>query len=182
MKKLICILFAFISLNLIAQEQLPEGWDKVFLEGKEAYMNLVTGEITYKKPTSVAKKTMKKIEVDPSIIHKVKKGETLYAIARKYNITLDDIYKLNAGFDYNNIKVGQEIVIGYDKSKEGKVIYKVDENAHTDPSNNDVYYVKKGDTLYSIAKKNGLTVSELKHLNNLHSNVLKIGQRLKLKK
>ena len=47
---------------------------------------------------------------------------------------------------------------------------------------NEYYTVKKGDTLYSIATKNGLTVQELKELNNLTSNNLTIGQSLLIKK
>ena len=46
----------------------------------------------------------------------------------------------------------------------------------------DIYIVKKGDTLYAIARKYNLTVDELKELNNLTTNNLNIGQRLKVKK
>ena len=45
----------------------------------------------------------------------------------------------------------------------------------------DSYIVKSGDTLWTIARNNGLTVDELKKLNNLTSNTLQIGQVLKLK-
>ena len=45
-----------------------------------------------------------------------------------------------------------------------------------------IYIVQKGDTLWSIARKAGLTVDELKEINNLTSNMLSIGQQLKLKK
>lgn len=44
------------------------------------------------------------------------------------------------------------------------------------------YKVRKGDTLYGIAQKQGVSVSELKEINRLRSNVLKIGQKLALKK
>ena len=42
------------------------------------------------------------------------------------------------------------------------------------------YTVKKGDSLYQIAKKNNTTVNELKNLNNLTGNLLSIGQELKI--
>ena len=45
----------------------------------------------------------------------------------------------------------------------------------------DVYIVKLGDTLWTIAKNNGITVQKLKEINNLSSNLLKVGQTLKLK-
>lgn len=182
MKKFFICSFLFFSFVVLSQEnkQLPKGWDKIILEGKEGYMNLITGETTHVFPKKPAEKPVRKIELDPAIIHKVKKGETLYAIARKYKISIDDIYKLNTKFDYANIKVGQEIVVGYDKQKEGKVIYVPDEDKYTNPSNNDIHFVRKGETLYSISRKHGISVSDLKKYNNLTSNAIEIGQKLKL--
>lgn len=179
------IIFFFISflisLSFFAQnETLPEGWDLITLEGKPAYMNLITGDVSIEKPTLPASKPQKKVEVDPSKYHKVVKGETLYSIARKYNISVQEIYKLNSGFDYNNLRVGQEIVVSYDKSKEGKIVYVDDSASYTDPSNNTLYYVKKGDTLYSISRKSGVSVSDLKKFNNLTSNEIFVGQKISL--
>lgn len=48
------------------------------------------------------------------------------------------------------------------------------------PLGSDYYTVKKGDTLWSIANKYGITVSKLKSLNNLKTNVLQVGQTLKV--
>ena len=48
--------------------------------------------------------------------------------------------------------------------------------------NNEIYIVQKGDTLYSIALENNITVSELKQLNNLINNTIYVGQQLYLKK
>lgn len=170
------------ALSLYSQnQQLPEGWDFITLEGKPAYMNLITGETSYIKPTKPAKKPTIAIQVDPTIIHTVVKGETLFAIARKYNISIDEIYRLNLELNPKNIKVGDQIVVGYDTSKEGKVIYKEVEDLYTNPSNNNQHFVKHGETLYSIARKHGLTVTQLKKLNNLSSNTLEIGQKLILK-
>lgn len=181
MRKFLTYFFLLISTLFFAQQKtLPNGWDRIILEGKEGYMNLVTGETTHVFPEKPAEKPLIAIEIDPSILHTIKKGETLYSIARKHNISVDDIYRLNAQFDYDNLKIGQQIVVGYDKSKEGKVIYKVDEDAYTNPSNNTYYYVKKGETLFGIARKKNMTVSKLKKYNNLKTITLKIGQRLRL--
>lgn len=181
MKKVLISCLLLVSINISAQQrQLPEGWDRIILEGKEAYMNIITGETTYKFPTKPAKKPMRKVEVDASIVHKVKKGETLYSITRKYNISTDDIYKLNAQFDANNLKIGQEIIVGYDKAKEGTIVYEEDTRDYTDKSNNTFYYVKKGETLYSISRKYHISISKLKEYNGLTSNVLSIGQKLRV--
>ena len=50
----------------------------------------------------------------------------------------------------------------------------------SDTISEDTYIVKSGDTLYAIAKKNGISVDELKKYNNLNSNSLSIGQVLKI--
>lgn len=180
-KQLLIITLLTVSIAFSQDKKIPEGWDLITLEGKPAYMNLITGDVSKTLPKHPAKKPMKKVELDATILHKVKKGETLYAIARKNNISINDIYRLNAQFDYNNIKVGQEIVVGYDKNKEGKVTYVVDEDAYINPSNNNVHIVQKGETLFRIAKKYHITVSKLKEINNLESNNLRVNQKLKIK-
>ena len=53
---------------------------------------------------------------------------------------------------------------------------------YTPPLGSDYYTVKKGDSLWSIANKYGVTVKELKEINKLTSNTLKVGQTLKLTK
>lgn len=181
MKKYIFLgTFYFLSLGISAQEQqaLPEGWDLITLEGKPAYMNLITGDTTYERPKHPASKPKVAKELDPTILHKVTKGETLYSIARKYNISVDEIYRKNSSLTPSSLRVGQEIVVGYDKSKEGKVVYEVVDDMYTHPSNNSQHFVKKGETLYSIARKHGLSVAKLKQLNNLSSNTIEIGQKL----
>ncbi|HOQ81046.1 MAG TPA: LysM peptidoglycan-binding domain-containing protein, partial [Candidatus Cloacimonadota bacterium] len=96
--------------------------------------------------------------------HTVKSGETLYGISKKYNVPVDDIKRLNR-LSSNSLKVGQVLTLEVE-SNEGGATYKV----------------KSGDNLSSIAKKNNMTVQELKELNNLSSNSLKAGQVLTLKK
>ena len=93
-------------------------------------------------------------------IYIVKSGDTLYSIANKYGMTVNELKDLN-GLTSNTLSIGQQLVVS-----EG--------NAAT----LDTYTVKAGDTLYSIANKYGLTVNELKQLNNLTSDILSIGQVL----
>lgn len=102
-----------------------------------------------------------------SDVHIVKKGETLYRLSKTYNLSVNELKRINH-LDSNIIKVGQELNISIDLVKK-------------DTSTNSVWTVSKGDTLYSIAKKNGTSVDEIKALNGLTSNLIKIGQKLKLK-
>lgn len=95
----------------------------------------------------------------------VQKGDSLWSIANKFNTTVDNLKKLN-NLSTNLLQIGQKLKISATQLNQP----------------NEYYTVKKGDTLYSIATKNGLTVQELKELNNLTSNNLTIGQSLLIKK
>ncbi len=91
----------------------------------------------------------------------VKKGDSLYKIARLYDVSVEDIKTLNK-LSSNILAIGQILRIP-------DIVEKSDTS---------VYYVKKGDTLYGIAKSYGVSVEDIKKLNNLNSNSLSIGQEL----
>ncbi len=92
----------------------------------------------------------------------VQKGDSLWSIANKFGITVTELKSMN-NLSSNMITVGQRLLVK-DTSSSGDVgIY---------------YTVNKGDTLYGIAKQYGLTVAELKKMNNLTSNNLTINQKL----
>ena len=94
----------------------------------------------------------------------VQKGDTLYSIANKLGTTVSELKKEN-NLTSNTLQIGEVLLIPT------KEIYEEEEN---------IYIVKKGDTLYSIAMANNTTVDELKKANNLTSNILSTGQLLKI--
>lgn len=98
----------------------------------------------------------------------VKKGDTLWSIARAYGLTVDKLKSLN-NLTSNNLTIGDSLIV---KDSSGNN----DNSSSVD--NNKYYIVKNGDSLYSIARSNNMTVDELKSLNNLTSNILSIGQKL----
>jgi LysM repeat protein len=119
------------------------------------------------KPVSTAK----------TITHKVKSGESLFLIAKNYNVSVDDLKKLNNLTD-GKIKPGQEI-------KVGQVTEIADNTAEASKTEIAVKTVKhkvtKGESLFSIAKDNNVTIEELKKTNNLSTNEIKFGQELEIK-
>lgn len=98
-----------------------------------------------------------------TINYTVKKGDSLYSIAKNFNTIVSDIVKLNK-LENNNLSIGQILKIPTD----------------TISSSTKMYTVKKGDTLYSIAKSFNTSVDAIKNKNNLLSNSLTIGQVLKI--
>ena len=107
---------------------------------------------------------------DSSINYIVKKGDSLYSIARVYKTTVQEIQKLN-NLKSNALSIGQEL--------------KIPENYVNDASANLPTYinytVKKGDSLYSIAKRYGITTNTIIKDNALKNNLLSIGQNLKIR-
>lgn len=95
----------------------------------------------------------------------VQKGDSLWSIAKKYNTTVNELRTLN-NLTTNTLQIGQILVL---PSK-----------TPTTPSDTQTYTVKSGDSLYKIANQFNTTVDELKSLNNLSSNLLSIGQVLKI--
>lgn len=92
------------------------------------------------------------------ISYVVKKGDSLWLIANKYDTTVEKIKSTN-NLKSNTLSIGQVLVI---------------------PSSSEfiTYTVKKGDSLWLIANKYNTTVDNIKKLNNLSSNNLQINQKL----
>ncbi len=108
-------------------------------------------------------------EVNQGDTYTVQKGDTLYSIARKYNITVDELKILN-DLTSDILSIGQ--------------ILRVPTTTTNPPvaDNTNEYIVEKGDTLYSIAKKFNTTVQDLVEYNNLPTTILSIGQVLQIPK
>lgn len=111
------------------------------------------------------------------INYTVKRGDTLYSIAKAYNLLVDDIIKDNSLYS-GTLTIGQNLKI---RIKDSEVLECFGED-YTPPStvNTMQYTVKRGDSLYSIARQYNTTVNEIVNLNNLKSNNLSIGQILNI--
>ena len=102
----------------------------------------------------------------PETTYTVKKGDSLYSIATKYNTTVDELKRIN-NLTSNILSIGQVLKLPGDKVSD------VEQEENTVS-----YTVQKGDSLYSIARKYSTTIDKIKDLNNLTSNILSIGQVL----
>lgn len=143
--------------------------------------------------------------------HTVVKGETYYSISKKYGISVDELCSANKLNTSDVLKVGQILNIPQKNSAANSSISASSSNSAASSANKnqssantsatssqktassatsnsasstrkfDTYTVQKGDTFYRIAKINGITVNELKEMNNLADDkVLKVGDKLKI--
>lgn len=97
-------------------------------------------------------------------VYKVRRGDTLSEIAAKHNVKVSDLRSWN-NLRGSNIRVGQRLTVYPNPSKaKGPLNYKV----------------RRGDSLYVIAKRYGVSVRDIKQWNNLRTNKIKPGQTLKI--
>ena len=99
-------------------------------------------------------------------IYIVKGGDTLYGIASRYGINVDDLRRYN-NLSGNVLSIGQQLYI-----PTGQM---VDDIVGTDY---DTYVVRTDDSLFNIASRYGISVDELKRINNLGNDTLFVGQQL----
>lgn len=109
-----------------------------------------------------------------TITYRVKPGDNLNAIARKHETTLAALLKLNHIKIGDPLYVGRKILIEAGKIESGKP-------EATSGKSLKKYTVKKGDTMFSLAKSCSITVTELRRINNMsESDSLLLGQKIKL--
>lgn len=104
------------------------------------------------------------------VYHNVEKGETLYSLSKIYNTTVRNIQNWN-DIRGTNISVGEKLIVSQNGTDANNYI----------PESSNTHTVRKGETLYSISKRYGTSVSRLKSLNNITSNIIEIGQVLRTK-
>ena len=112
-------------------------------------------------------------------IYKVRSGDVLGLIAQRYRVRVSDIKKWN-NLRSNTIRVGQNLAIwkapGFSEERA-----KATPTQPVDVPANKIHVVRNGDTLWDISQMyKGLSIQKIKELNNLKSNTIKPGQKLRI--
>lgn len=124
-------------------------------------------------------------------MHKVRKGDTLYDLAKRYGVTVNDIKQLN-NLTGSSLSIGQQLKIKpvkpetkpKPKPEKKPVAPEPQTESATDSETGATYVihtVKRGESLFLIGKQYGVTASQIKKLNNLPSNRIDPGQKLRIK-
>lgn len=115
----------------------------------------------------------------------VKQGDTLYGISKRLDVTIAELKQWN-NLSGNEIELGQELIyyLTDDDLQNQQLPEEPSDPLISSSSKNQnvIYVVKSGDTLFRIARMHNMTVDELKSLNNLTDNNIRIGQELAVKK
>ena len=139
------------------------------VQAEEAKKVLMT---TRKKKKLVASRN------DTIVIHKVKPKESFFGLSSQYGVEIDDILDWNDLHIMNGLQIGRELNLVVPKSH-----FKAKEpTAKPGTKNKQVHEVKKGETLWSISRKYGVTIEELLKWNDKENNTLSLGEKLKIMK
>lgn len=161
--------FIYSQTGEVTEKELAKSFENMlaYVDEQDALFKKAAASYKTKHKITYSKDMLYLLDQDdvkePAVsTYTVKKGDTLYSIAKKNKTTVSKLKELNK-LKTDSIKVGQVIKLP---------------TAAVASS----YTVKKGDTLYSISKKTGVSVTNLKKINNLKNDRIYIGQKLKLKK
>ncbi|NLO69896.1 MAG: LysM peptidoglycan-binding domain-containing protein [Porphyromonadaceae bacterium] len=108
--------------------------------------------------------------------HRVVGGESLSSIARKYNLTVDKLKSLN-NLTSNNIHAGQILIVNASDAA-----VETAENAYQEhyTANSVIHTVKRGDTLYSIARQYNCSVADIRKWNENLGDAIQVGEKIKI--
>ena len=111
----------------------------------------------------------------------VQKGDTLYSLSKKFQLTVGELRAANNLSESDVINLGQKITIPEADIGTAAALSSTNSKSISNSSKTKVYTVQKGDTLYSLARKNNISVADLMVLNNFDSSkVIKIGEKIKI--
>jgi membrane-bound lytic murein transglycosylase D len=117
--------------------------------------------------------------VSSSGVHKVDIGQTLYSVARQYNISVKELAEWNNITTNEHIKVGQTLILK--KSNDSPTNTVVEKKSIKPATSTTSHVVKKGETLYSISKSYKVTINQIQEWNNMSDQNAKLGQKLIIK-
>ena len=155
--------------------RLPKQASGKFVSNENAIYDFAENQMQEEK-----KELPKYVETEDRIRYRVKRGDYLGKIAEKYGVGVSSIRRWN-NMRSNNIRIGQYLTIYPRKPVEVAASQNTSESSKS--SNPKLYTVKQGDSLWSISKKfPGVTVQNLRSWNDMNSNSLKPGMKIKVSK
>ena len=110
--------------------------------------------------------------------HVVASGESFYTVAKKYDLSIDDLKQFNPTISPNKLQVGAKLALTKNKNSKEKV----EKNKEESSSNDLIHSVKKGETISHITEKYDVSFKELKKLNPGLDVKLQIDEKIVIRK
>ncbi|MCA6421332.1 MAG: LysM peptidoglycan-binding domain-containing protein [Flavobacterium sp.] len=157
----------------------------VSIEDLKEWNNLDDSNVQMGSKLALANKQETLKEEEPRetkiVEYKVKKGDNIGSIAHKHNVSVAEIKEWNELED-NNVRLGSTIIVSKSEIVVNDSKSSNKENSASNQKEEEVklYYVKQGDSLFSIAKKYNVTASDIKKWNGIKNERLKPGMKLKI--
>ncbi len=167
------------------------GADKSIQVGQELRIpyksNVVTAPVTAPVSAPAQQQTQKPVQTQTQnpriipqtpatgrIVHIIKSGETLFSIAGKYNVSVDNIKKWNS-LRSNTLTIGDQLTIYLNADQAAKIneLQSIREN-----NGKKVHVVNRGETLFSIANNYNISTDDIISWNRLEDNSIYVGQEL----
>ena len=156
-----------------------------YLNPELRYKILPTGEYPLKVPLGKSQQLLVNIdkiaiskttpEAKSFFYHRVRRGESLSVIARKYKTTMRKIASVNNIRRYRSIAAGKLL-----KIPQGQKVFNLSKKSIKHTKSVKRHVVKRGDSLWNLARRYGTTTKKIKRLNNMRTANLSIGQVLKI--
>jgi peptidoglycan lytic transglycosylase D len=156
--------------RLIKEFDFPQAADEITLSEVPTRRS----EIPEEEVFTMKKKPLVASESETIIKHIVEPKESFFGLSEKYDVTIDDILEWNGLNIMDGLKIDQELNLVVAKSQLLPA-----ESLLTSEA---IHEVKKGETLWSISKKYGVTIEEILKWNNKSADTLALGERLKILK
>lgn len=165
-----------VSWNGIKNNLIHPGQKLIVKKGSGSSSSSSTGSTT-KPSTSTNNNTGSSSGTNTTgnTYYTVRSGDSVWFIANKYGISMDQLVQWN-GIKDNFIYPGQKVIV-----KKGSGSAATTGNTGSNASTTKSYKVVSGDSLWAISEKYGMTINQLKELNNLKSDMIYVGQTLKVK-
>ncbi len=149
--------------------------DEIIKYNPTADAGLEIGQIL--KIPYVAKTAVRNVSGSNGSTHTVAEKETLYSIARMYNVSVDELKQWNA-LTANDLSLGQELIVKKSNGRSSTVSTPANNNVSPPSTQKGVHKVETGETMFSISRQYNITLHELRTWNNLESNDVNLGQLL----
>lgn len=147
----------------------------LLVKDEETIMVLEAPKSIANNTTKIGSSSVAQDETSSKTSHIVQKGETLTSIAKQENVSIEDLKSINK-LASGNVNIGQELKLKTVVESTKEVANPIAKN----DSKLKIHKVLKGESLYSIAKANNISIDELQKINNLKSGSVNAGQELKL--